>query len=163
MARPSSATAALARPTTTLRIARAYWLDRALLEVLLADLGISSAQRIALQRVADNPGAGGAELARSMWKTPQATNVVLSQLESMKLIVRPKVSRGRASTAELTPAGKAMLAACEEPMNRFYASLGAGFTPTEREMFDHLLDRFIDGAKSALAEVQAPKNGRPTK
>src|SRR2546421_10777832 len=82
------------------------WFNVAM-EAALREHGLTAPQYAVLSVLAREPGASGADLARSSNATPQAMNGVLATLEREGLIERhPHPTHGRILQAELTGEGR---------------------------------------------------------
>lgn len=81
-------------------------------ESVLRPLGLTVPQYAALLALSEEPGIGGAELARRCLVTPQSMSTVLSNLQSKELIGRPphRLHRRVVETC-ITDAGQASSAA----------------------------------------------------
>ena len=77
---------------------------------MLEPAGLTFAQFVCLQILAQSSGLSNAELARAAAVSAQAMNAVLQSLQKRSLVTRPaSVSSGRARPAVLTRAGVALL------------------------------------------------------
>ena len=75
--------------------------------------GITLTQFSALAHIARAPGLSGAELARLLLTTPQATATLIGRLVRLGLVERPDTRRGVAGAMRLTPGGLSKLQAAE--------------------------------------------------
>ena len=120
-------------------------LQRALnrhLEARLRPLGVTSPQYTLLSVLRARPGLTNAQLARRAMITPQSMHRIMLVLEARGLIVRPQDASHHAERrAKLTPAGEAMLDACEGAVCQLEARMLAGLPETERARFQQLLLR----------------------
>ena len=102
------------------------------LEAALREHGLSAPQYGALSVLARDPGASGADLARAMNTTPQATNGLLATLEGEGLIERhPHPTHGRILQVELTPEGERRLEAANPTVRALESAIEDGFTAEE--------------------------------
>ena len=99
-------------PLLTYVVGRLDRIIRTRLGEILGPLELTVAQFTMLSVLARRPGLSNAQLARRALILPQSTLQVLSALESRKLVVRTP-ARGRVLTAQLTPAGRALLVVAE--------------------------------------------------
>jgi DNA-binding MarR family transcriptional regulator len=106
--------------------------------------GVSAAQWGVLNRLADQPGLSGADLARQMLITPQAAQLALSSLEDRGLVERrPDPNHGRILRAHLTPEGKRLADVCQADAHAIERDLIADFDPDERRAFTEFLLRYM--------------------
>ena len=113
--------------------------------------GVSASQLGVLNRIADHPGLSGAELARLMLTTPQATQLMLGTLERKRLVRRtPDPRHGRIVRSRLTAKGERVVAACRPLVWEMQARLGARLDSSAREQLADLLHRYTEGARSGL-------------
>ncbi|MHA7702982.1 MarR family winged helix-turn-helix transcriptional regulator [Mycobacterium sp. ML4] len=85
-------------------------LDRA----LLRHEGITLTQFSALAHIGRSPGLSGADLARVLLTTPQATATLVRRLIRLGLVERPVTSPGAASAMRLTERGLSKLQLAED-------------------------------------------------
>lgn len=72
--------------------------------------GMTFPQYICMRILSHLPGRSNAELARDVYVSPQAMNMVVRSLQERGLVTRPAtVSSGRSLPAELTRQGRALL------------------------------------------------------
>src|ERR1700727_2126801 len=88
---------------------------RSQMDEALRPQGVTTAQLHLLKTVREEPGASGAQLARSCYMTPQSAQSLLTGLERDGWIVRSK-GRGndRILAARLTPEGEKLLETAEK-------------------------------------------------
>lgn len=112
--------------------------------------GVSAAQWGVLNRLADQPGLSGADLARQMLITPQATQLALSTLEERGLVERTRdPHHGRILRAALTTEGKRLADLCRADAHAVERELIAGFDADERAAFTEFLLRYMRDALPA--------------
>lgn len=103
---------------------------RSAMDSALRPLDLTVPQYACLEVLRQRPGLSGSELARAVFVSRQAMNVVLKGLEDRGLLTRPPVpGHGKALPTALTPAGRAQLLAANEALsgveNRMLAALPA--------------------------------------
>ncbi len=108
----------------------------------IRDQGVTPTQVGALNRLAQEPGLSGAQLARRLLVTPQAAHLALTALERRGLVERrPDANHGRIVRARLTDEGKRIAALCwtssVEAEDKYLAVLGAD----DRKVLIDLLSR----------------------
>ena len=79
----------------------------------LAGQGITLTQFSAMAHIAKSPGPSGADLARALLTTPQATATLLRRLVDAGLVERADTGPGVASAIRLTPLGLRRLRSAE--------------------------------------------------
>ena len=85
----------------------------------LREIGLTTPQYAALNAIEEKPGLSGNKIARQCFVTPQTMNLILTNLESVGLIIRrPHPEYGRILQAYLTPLGESRL---QESHQRVYA------------------------------------------
>jgi DNA-binding MarR family transcriptional regulator len=83
------------------------------------DLGVSAAQRLVLQLLAENPGSSVNDLAALTNTDQSSVSVVVRRLTGAKLISRKTApDDGRRVELRLTPAGRRLVAKSPEPTQR---------------------------------------------
>jgi DNA-binding MarR family transcriptional regulator len=108
--------------------------------------GVTPTEMGALNRLVDEPGLSGAELARRMLVTPQAAQLSLTALEKRGLVERtPDANHGRIVRAHLTDEGRRVWGMCMatsiEAENEFLAVLDPGERQTLIELLQRLASR----------------------
>ncbi len=93
----------------------------------------------ALNRLVEEPGLSGAELARRLLVTPQAAQLALTALEERKLVERrPDANHGRIVRTYLTDEGRRVVDVCMaqglEAEDKFLSVLDAGERRTLTEL-----------------------------
>lgn len=107
---------------------------------VLEPLGLTFPQYICMRLLSKYPGRSNAELARDSNVSPQAMNTVLRSLEERGLVTRPdSVSSGRSLPAELTRAGRDLLARTDQGVREAEQHLMAHLTPDQRRDFKRVL------------------------
>jgi DNA-binding MarR family transcriptional regulator len=98
-----------------------------------------------LSRLAEEPGLSGADLARGLLITPQASQVALTALERRGLVERRSdVSHGRILRAFLTDEGSRLARLCTRAALELQNKLLAGFDGDERALLVDFLSRMIE-------------------
>ncbi len=123
-------------------------------DAVVRDHGVSVSQWAVLRRLADYPGLSGAELARMMLVSPQATQQALTTLDQMGLVERkPDEHHGRIIRASLTVEGRRVAERCWTDALQVERDLLAPFSEAERTTFLDLLLRYV-------AQFDAPERDR---
>jgi DNA-binding MarR family transcriptional regulator len=105
---------------------------RGAMHAILRPLGLTAVQYGVLSVLAREPGCSGADLARAINTTPQATNGVLATLEREQLIERhPHPTHGRILRITLTSEGQRRLDAANPAVRALEAEIERAFTPDE--------------------------------
>ena len=104
---------------------------RASMDNALRPIGMTVPQYACLEVLRQRPGLSGSELARAVFVSRQAMNLLLKGLEDRGLLTRPSTpSYGKALPTELTPAGRERLLAANQALsaveNRMLAALAPG-------------------------------------
>jgi DNA-binding MarR family transcriptional regulator len=107
--------------------------------------GVTPTEMGALNRLVDEPGLSGAELARRMLVTPQAAQLSLTALEKRGLVERtPDATHGRIVRTHLTEEGRRVWEVCRaislDAEDEFLAVLNA----EERQTLIELLRRLAN-------------------
>ncbi|WP_029432283.1 MarR family winged helix-turn-helix transcriptional regulator [Blastococcus sp. URHD0036] len=106
--------------------------------------GVTAAQVGVLNRLAEQPGLSGAELARSSLISPQASSLVLETLERRGLVERrPDPAHGRILRNHLTAEGRRLAAASIAAAVAGEAELLAVLDDDERATLRRLLERLV--------------------
>jgi DNA-binding MarR family transcriptional regulator len=133
---------------------QAYLLSRVVADKAIQQHGLTISQYGALWRLAEFPGLSGAELAREMAMTPQATQEALAGLESMGLVVRAADPRdARVRLVYLTDSGERKLEGCRPTMAEVEQNELAAFTQEERRELRRLLKRYIESLQDLAPKV----------
>lgn len=108
----------------------------------LGPLGLGLPDFVCLRILSLHPGCTSAELARHTHVSAQAMNQLLRRLESIGAVTRPPTATtGRALPAELTPAGKKLLARAERAAHGADQRVLERLTPTEQHQLRRLLHK----------------------
>lgn len=139
------------QPRTSYLVARLDRLIRARLTESLKPYGVSVPQYTVLSVLAHRPGLSNAQLARRSYISAQAMHQLVNGLEARDLIARrPSADHGRVQPAELTPAGRSLLAKCDESVaeveRRLFDSLG----PDDEGILRRILVETIDGSRRLM-------------
>jgi DNA-binding MarR family transcriptional regulator len=111
--------------------------------------GVTTAQLGLLNRLAENPGLSGAELARRALITPQAAQLALAGLERRGLIERqPDPNHGRILRTSLTAKGRRVTTLCLADAIKGEEKLLQVFDADEQETLRELLRRLADAPVS---------------
>jgi DNA-binding MarR family transcriptional regulator len=111
--------------------------------------GVSAPQLAVLNRVADHPGLSGADLARHMYTTPQAAQLMLASLEHRGLVERAAdPNHGRIIRWTVTEAGRGTVNTCRAEVRKVERRLVGVLDPGERETLIDLLQRFMGRSDS---------------
>jgi DNA-binding MarR family transcriptional regulator len=95
--------------------------------------GLSAAQYTTLSVLARRGGLSNAQLARRSLVSSQSMNEVLLALEKRQLVRRrAHPAHGRIRQAQLTPKGRALLAACDAEVGEVEATMVASMSSRER-------------------------------
>jgi DNA-binding MarR family transcriptional regulator len=107
--------------------------------------GLTPTQFGVLLQLDLHPGMSSGQMARAVLVTPQSMSGLLASLADRGLIKRSEpTGRGRAITAELTPAGQDVLGRCSEAVQAVEHSLGLG--ASQAAVLNDLLQQIIDSA-----------------
>jgi DNA-binding MarR family transcriptional regulator len=100
----------------------------------LAEHGLSLPEYTTLSVLAARSGLSNAQLARRSLITPQSANEVLARLEERRLLRRvADPEHGRVRRAELTAAGRRVLARADESVDLVEREMLTGLTGAERK------------------------------
>ncbi|HET6950309.1 MAG TPA: MarR family winged helix-turn-helix transcriptional regulator [Acidimicrobiales bacterium] len=112
--------------------------------------GVTVAQWAVLYQLAEQPGLSGAELAREMLLTPQATHQALATLGRMGLVERtPDPRHAGIHRAVLTEEGRRVADLCGADSLKIQRRILAGFDAEERKVLTGLLERYVRQARAA--------------
>jgi DNA-binding MarR family transcriptional regulator len=124
-------------------------LDRVLRRALgeaLAPHDLSLPEYTTLSVLSARSGLSNAQLARRSLITPQAMNEVLARLEGRRLVRRrPDPAHGRIRPAELTAAGRRVLAGADAAVDAVERRMLAGVSTAERRQLSTLLGKALSG------------------
>ncbi|WP_163509124.1 MarR family winged helix-turn-helix transcriptional regulator [Fodinicola acaciae] len=143
-------------PLTLYLVKRLELVTRALLDDALRPFGLTSLQYTALTVLENTGQLSSAQLARRSFLRAQTMHEMVLTLEKRGLIGRqPKDGNRRILLADLTDAGRTLLAECEPAVHELEHALLADLTPRQREVFrDNLRKRVA--VLSQLAESRQP-------
>ena len=103
---------------------------RTAMDNALRPLDLTVPQFVCLERLRQQPGMSGSELARAMFVRRQTMNLVVKGLERRGLLIRSPVPRhGKALPTELAPAGMEKLAAAHQAVSVVERTLLDALTP----------------------------------
>jgi DNA-binding MarR family transcriptional regulator len=137
-------------PRLTYLVKRLEMAERARMEEVLAEHGVTLHQYTALSLLERRDGLSSAQLARRHFVTPQAMNQLVATLERDGLIRRvPDTANRRILRASLSDKGRATLAACHVAVDELEQRMLAGFTADQAREFRAALERSLRG----LAEI----------
>jgi DNA-binding MarR family transcriptional regulator len=112
----------------------------------LADHGLSLAEYTTLSVLSARTGLSNAQLARRSLITPQSANEVLTRLEERRLLRRvADPEHGRVRRAELTAAGRRLLAKADAAVDSVEREMLAGMTGAERKALRDALGSAVRG------------------
>ena len=135
------------RPSLLYAVKQVELIERAHLDDLLRESGVTALQYTALTVLARRDGLTSAELARNSFVTPQAMADLVTALERNGFIVRRRNPENRRQLLiSLTAAGQALLARFDAPVTGLEMRMLEGFDEADRERFRDYLNR----ARSAL-------------
>jgi DNA-binding MarR family transcriptional regulator len=117
---------------------------RGQMDEALRPQGVTTAQLHLLKTVRQEPGASGAQLARSCYMTPQSAQSLLTGLERDGWIVRSK-GRGndRILAARLTPEGEKLLETAEKAAKIIEGKLWRGVAEDSIEALNGVLEQCL--------------------
>lgn len=122
---------------------RAQAAFRAEMDAALRPLGITTPQYSVLARLAEEPGASNAELARTALVTAQSMQGIVANLEKLNLVKRkPDPHHGRILQAQLTAAGQAALKKGHAMAAVVEDKMIGTMKPEDARRAAELLDRF---------------------
>jgi len=134
------------------------WVERGLrvhLDVALSACGVTTPEYTALSVLRERDGLSSAQLARRVFVTPQAMNLIVLELERRGFVRRRQSDvQARAMHVNLTRKGLACLERCDLATlpveERFLASLSKAEAVTLRRALSVCADALFDGeSKSA--------------
>lgn len=113
---------------------------------VLDPLALTFPQYICMRLLSKSPGRSNAELARDSNVSPQAMNTVLHSLEERGLVSRPaSVSSGRSLPADLTRAGRELLARTDDGVRAAEQRLMSKVGADQRREFKRILTALGSG------------------
>ena len=117
---------------------------RSQMDEQLRPQGVTTAQLHVMKIIREEPGASGAQLARSCYITPQSAQALLKQLEEDGWIRRVKDRvNDRILTAELTPSGEKLLRAAEKVAKVIEARLWRGVPEGSVDTLNTVLEQCL--------------------
>ena len=118
---------------------------RALMDEVLQQHSLPTPEYTALVILRRQGRLSSAELARSVFVTPQAMGQIIASIERRHLIVRhPDPNHGRKMLAELTPAGVELVDKCVDSLRAVERHFLGALNEREQEYFLSLLSACID-------------------
>ena len=106
---------------------------------------VTTAQFVVLKTIKNEPGASGAQLARTCHMTPQSAQALLKGLEAGGWIVRTKDAvNERILTAKLTPSGVKLVEAGEKLVRAIEKKLWDGIPDSAVEALNKMLVRCLE-------------------
>lgn len=121
-------------------IKQAQYRQHRTLERQLATVGTTLAQWDALRAIDRQPGASAHALAEATFQSDQAFGTLANRLAAQNLIVRAR-GKGRRVTHQLTPAGRARLAAGLQVAHAVLARSFGALSESDRGVLLALLSR----------------------
>jgi DNA-binding MarR family transcriptional regulator len=141
-------------PLTLYLVKRLELAIRALLDDALRPVGLTTLQYTALTVLEASGALSSAQLARRSFLRPQTMHEMVLALEKRELIERtPKPGNRRVLLADLTAAGRALLAACAPAVAEVELELLADLSPDQRTTFREGLQHGVT-TLGALAEAR---------
>jgi MarR family transcriptional regulator, organic hydroperoxide resistance regulator len=117
---------------------------RGLMDEKLRPQGVTTAQLKMMKAISEEPGASGAQLARSCYVTPQSVQALLQGLEEDGWIVRSKdLVNDRVRNASLTPEGKKLLLTAEREAKVIEARLWRGVSEASVAELNAVLEQCL--------------------
>jgi DNA-binding MarR family transcriptional regulator len=117
---------------------------RAELRAALVNLDLTPVQNTVLHLVEGTPGISSAELARRTHVTPQTMHRLVTDLERRELLVlRPRPGHGRIRDAELTDAGRTLLAQADSLADALDDRMTADLDDQQRRHLADLLRQCV--------------------
>lgn len=118
---------------------------RGLMDEVLQQYSLPTPEYTALVILRRQGRLSSAELARSVFVTPQAMGQIIASVERRHLIVRhPDPNHGRRMLAELTPAGVELVDKCVESLKAVERHFLRALNEREQEYFLSLLSACIE-------------------
>jgi MarR family transcriptional regulator, organic hydroperoxide resistance regulator len=125
----------------TLRMKRILIHFRGQMDEVLRPQGVTTAQLQLLKTVQSEPGASGAQLARSCYMTPQSAQALLKGLEDGGWIVRVKDKvNDRILVARLTSSGEELLETADKAARVIEQRVWQGVTDSEIRSLNEVLE-----------------------
>jgi DNA-binding MarR family transcriptional regulator len=121
---------------------RAFHYGHRAVNEAIRSFGVTPTQLGALNRLLDEPGLSGAELARRLLVTPQAAQLAIAALEERGLVERrADANHGRIVRTFLTEAGRQVVTDCMVPALQAEDEFLSVLTAEERDTLVELLSR----------------------
>jgi DNA-binding MarR family transcriptional regulator len=124
---------------------RACAAQRLAMERALVEIDVTPAQFAAMERLCEEPGLSGSEIARGERLTPPTCSVIVANLERKRLLARRLLAkRGRAQYLELTPLGLEKVAAGAKAVEDVRRRLTADLEPEFQQSLMNWLQQLMD-------------------
>jgi DNA-binding MarR family transcriptional regulator len=131
------------------QLKRAQHALRLVMDSVLREFDLTTAQYAALSVIEETPGVSGAALARRCFVTPQTMNAIVVQLEDRGYIARRQhPEHGRVLQAFLTASGQQRVQHAHARVRAIEARMVAGLATSEQA---HLL-RWLQACSTALGD-----------
>jgi len=142
----------------TYLVARLERAIRVLIDDIVRRHDLTTPQYTAMSVLARGIKLSSAQLARRVFVTPQAMNLIIVELEARGLIVRtPSAANKRVLFAELSPSGRRVLDACDEEVDDVEKRMLSSSTAAEVES----LRLSLSACAEELARRYAEHAGEP--
>lgn len=153
------------RPSTTYLLHQTSQALRSRLEHGFRPLGVTGLQYTILALLMRHEGLSSADLSRRFFVTPQTMNQIVAGMTRRGLVARqPSAQNKRILRMHLTPAGRELLARCENVADAVeteaLASVPEDQLMAMRADLSQLLRHLREAARAAPATLQEPP-GRP--
>lgn len=125
-------------------VARVHHRLQQAMDRALRTVDITPTQFYALAHVAQRPGLSGAELARALLTTPQATATLIGRLTAAGLVERDRPGPGVSGAVSLTPAGRKRLRAATTVAVDAEAAALSSIPPADRHRVSTVLQSLLD-------------------
>ncbi|HTD96968.1 MAG TPA: MarR family transcriptional regulator [Edaphobacter sp.] len=124
---------------------------RSQIDEALRPQGVTTAQLQVLYAIRNEPGASGAQLARSCYVTPQSAQSLLKGLEEGGWIVRVKDQvNDRILVAQLTRSGEDLLETAEKAARVIEKRVWKGVSDESVETLNRVLEQCLGNLESEL-------------
>ena len=124
---------------------------RSQIDEALRPQGVTTAQLQVLYAIRNEPGASGAQLARSCYVTPQSAQSLLKGLEEGGWIVRVKDKvNDRILVAQLTQSGEELLETAEKAARVIEKRVWKGVSDESVETLNRVLEQCLGNLESEL-------------
>lgn len=135
---------------TTYLLSKAHFAMRVEIDNALKAFGITGIQYTVLSIVGRHPGLSSVGLSRRFYRTQQAMGQLLIGLEEKGWLVRSEYPKNRRMLmVTLTDAGRKLVAAGEQAINKVEAATFSSFSSEEMAVFHSVLEQ-IDRSNSTL-------------